>query len=73
MPNETKKELGEANAITMDSCIRTIIAQMFEHDNDVSILEVVLDNTTLKDAPRVELQIKLLSINGKAPETEQAA
>lgn len=57
-------DLGLAEKINMDEVIRTTVAQMFENDNDVATLEVVLNGTDAPEAPRVEIQLKLVSING---------
>jgi len=58
-------DIGLANELTMDSLVRTVIAQMFENDNDVATLEVVLNGTDAKEPPKLELELRLVSINGQ--------
>ena len=61
-----KKDLGLADKLTMDEFMRTVVAQMFENDNDVATLEVVLNDTGEGTPPELKLEIKLISINGVA-------
>ena len=63
--------LGEAHEVTMDSVVRTIIGKMFENDNDKAILEVTLEGTDSSPPPKVELEIRLLSINGTKTRKEE--
>lgn len=65
-----KTEIGLADQVTMDQTLRTIIAQMFENDNDTAILEVVLNGTDSTEAPRIELELRLKSINGQSTRSE---
>lgn len=62
------KDIGLADQLTMDDFIRTLIAQMFENDNDTAELEVVLKGSEGQEPPRLMLQLKLTSINGQATE-----
>ena len=62
--NDTVKELGTAAELTMDAFLRTAVAQMFENDNDRGSLEVVLEGTNDSSPPTIELEIRLVSING---------
>jgi hypothetical protein len=60
---ESTKELGTAEDVTMDSFLRTLLAQMFENDNDTTFLNAKLKATdgTTSD---LEFKIRVLSING---------
>lgn len=64
-------EMGEADKITMDDGIRTIVAQMFEHDNDTAFLEITLDGTSADVPPEIVLKVQLLSINGVKTRAEE--
>ena len=61
-----KKDLGLADKLTMDEFMRVVVAQMFENDNDLATLEVVLNDTGAGTPPELKLEIKLVSINGVA-------
>ena len=62
--NVVRTDLGLADQTNMDSVIRTVIAQMFENDNNVATLEVVLNGTDASTPPKLEIELKLVSING---------
>jgi hypothetical protein len=64
-----RTDIGPADQLTMDQLIRTLVGQMFENDNNVATLEVVLNGTDANEAPKLELEIKLVSINGQATRT----
>jgi len=66
-------DIGLANELTMDSLVRTVIAQMFENDNDVATLEVVLNGTDAKEPPKLELELRLVSINGQPTRRDEDA
>lgn len=59
-----KTDIGEASDVTMDQFMRTMVAQMFENDNDTATLEVTLNGTDAANPPKLELEIRLTSING---------
>jgi hypothetical protein len=66
-------DLGLADALTMDQLVRTVVAQMFENDNEVATLEVVLNGTDAATAPKLEIELKLVSINGKPTRSDTNA
>jgi len=66
--NIVRTDLGLADQVNMDNVIRTVVAQMFENDNNVATLEVVLNGTDAPTPPKLEIELKLVSINGKATE-----
>ena len=69
----TEKELGEASKLTMDEFIRTLVGQMFENDNDTAKLEVELEGTNANKPPKIEVEMRLVSINGvKTREDEES-
>jgi hypothetical protein len=63
MSNETTKELGEAPDLTVDAFLRTVVAQMFENDNDTSYLDAKLKATDGSESD-LKFQIRIISING---------
>jgi len=63
---KVETDLGKAEELTLDDLIRTTITQMFKNDNNVATLEVTLGDVSASLPPTVELQLRLLSINGKA-------
>ncbi len=67
------QDIGLAEQVTMDDFMRTLIGQMFENVNDTATLEVVLNGTDSDSPPRIELEIKLTSINGvkTRPDTDE--
>jgi hypothetical protein len=69
MSNETVKELGEAPDLTVDEFIRTVVAQMFENDNDTSYLNAKLKGTDGSESD-LEFMIRIISINGVATREE---
>ena len=62
--DKVTQDIGLAEQVTMDDFMRTLIGQMFENDNDTATLEVVLNGTDADNPPRIELELKLTSING---------
>lgn len=69
-PKVTKTDIGPADKLTMDNFIRTVVGQMFDNDNNIATLEVVLNGTDAKKAPKLEFELKLISINGTKTRTE---
>ena len=63
MTDETVKELGEAPDLTVDEFLRTLVAQMFENDNDTSYLNAKLKATDGSESD-LEFKIRIMSING---------
>lgn len=61
--NVTTKELGEANKLTVDELLRTMIAQMFENDNDTTYLNATLAATDGTES-QLEFKVRIISING---------
>ena len=61
--NETVKDLGEAPDLTVDEFLRTVVAQMFENDNDTSYLNAKLKATDGSESD-LEFKIRIMSING---------
>lgn len=59
-----KTDIGEADKVTMDSFMRTLIAKMFENDNDLAELQVVLNGTDSEDPPTLTIEMRLTAING---------
>ncbi len=59
-----RTDIGPADQLTMDSLIRTLVGQMFENDNDTATLEVVLNGTDSAEPPKLQIELKLVSING---------
>lgn len=57
-------DIGLADELTMDELIRTMVAQMFENDNDTATLEVTLNGTDAAEPPKLDLEIRLTAING---------
>lgn len=58
-----KTDLGLADKLSMDDFIRTLVAQMFENDNDEATLEVTLNGTDAPTPPKVKVKLTLESIN----------
>lgn len=61
-----KTDIGLADKVTMDEFMRTLIAKMFENDNDLAELEVVLSGTDAENPPTLTLEMRLTAINGQA-------
>jgi len=68
--NIVKTDIGMADKLTMDDFVRTLVAQMFENDNDTATLDVTLNGTDAKTPPKLELEITLKSINGVATRSD---
>ena len=65
MGNVSTQELGKAVDMNMHKFLRKMVAQMYENDNDTSLLEVVLESSMPNTAPStLVVQLKLVSING---------
>lgn len=60
-----KTDIGLADKVTMDEFMRTLIAKMFENDNDLAELQVVLNGTDAEDPPTLTLEMRLTAINGE--------
>lgn len=58
-----EKELGEANDVSMDDFLRTLLSQMFENDNDTSTLKAELKGTD-GSTSTLEFSMRIVSING---------
>lgn len=56
-------EFPDADTISMDKCVRAIIENMFDYDNDVGELEVLINKGKDNEA-QVTLQLRITSING---------
>ncbi len=69
--NIVRTDLGLADEVNMDSVVRTIVAQMFENDNNVATLEVVLNGTDAPSPPKLEIELRLKSINGAPTEGDK--
>lgn len=65
-----KTDLGLADKLSMDDFVRTLVAQMFENDNDEATLEVVLNGTDAPKPPKVRVKITLESINDTPARTK---
>lgn len=61
--NTTLKELGDAKRLTVDALLRTMVAQMFENDNDTTYLNATLAATDGSES-ELEFKIRIMSING---------
>ena len=73
MSDDTVKELGTAEDLSMDEFVRTLLAQMFENDNDTTFLTAKLKANDGSESD-LEFQIRILSINGvKTREDEDEA
>ena len=68
--NVTTKELGEAPDLTVDEFLRTVVAQMFENDNDTSFLNATLLASDGTEST-LEFKIKIVSINGVPTRDEE--
>ena len=68
--DEQVKELGEAPDLTVDEFLRTVVAQMFENDNDTSYLNAKLVATDGTESD-LEFKIRIMSINGIATREEE--
>lgn len=55
-------EFDKAQEMTMDKCIRLIIENMFDYDNDEGTLEAIINEGKDNEA-KVELYLKITSIN----------
>lgn len=69
--DEQVKELGDAPDLTVDEFLRTVVAQMFENDNDTSYLNAKLVATDGTESD-LEFKIRIMSINGIATREEEA-
>ncbi len=68
-----KTDIGLAEKITMDEFMRTLVAQMFENDNDLATLEVVLNGTDAAESPKLRIELRLTEINGMATRSKSSA
>jgi hypothetical protein len=69
MTDKSVKELGQAPDLTVDEFLRTVVAQMFENDNDTSYLQAKLKATDGSESD-LEFKIRIMSINGIATREE---
>ena len=69
MTDQVTKELGEAPDLTVDEFLRTVVAQMFENDNDTSYLNAKLKATDGTESD-LEFKVRLMSINGVSTREE---
>lgn len=67
---EQVKELGEAPDLTVDEFLRTVVAQMFENDNDTSYLNAKLKASDGSESD-LEFKIRIMSINGIATREDE--
>ena len=63
MTDQVTKELGEAPDLTVDEFLRTVVAQMFENDNDTSYLNAKLKATDGTESD-LEFKVRLVDSNG---------
>lgn len=70
-PEVTEIDLGIAEKINLDEVIRQTVAQMFENDNDVATLEVSLNGTDAPNTPKIEFELRLVSINGQPTKAKE--
>lgn len=68
-----KTDIGLAEKLTMDEFCRTLVAQMFENDNDLATLEVVLNGTDATDSPKLRLELRLTEVNGMPTRSKSSA
>jgi hypothetical protein len=71
--NDVVTDIGLAEDLKMDDFIRTTVAQMFEQDNDTCRLQVTLNGTDAPTPPTLELELRLVSIDGVATGEEDAS
>ncbi len=64
------QDIGLAEDLKMDEFVRTAVAQMFEQDNDTIKLQVVLNGTDAPTPPTLEIEMRLVSIDGVATRKE---
>jgi hypothetical protein len=62
-------EFDKAKDMTMDKCIRLIIENMFDYDNDEGTLVATINEGQDNEAV-VELYLRIASINGVALENK---
>ena len=67
---EVIKELKEAPDVTVDELLRTVIAQMFENDDDTSYLNAKLRASDGTESD-LEFMFRLVSINGVETRTKE--
>lgn len=70
--NIVRTDLGFAEQMNLDNLVRTTASQMFENDNNIATLEVTLNGTNAPTAPKLEFEIRLISINGSPVEGDKA-
>ena len=68
-----KTDIGLAEKLTMDEFMRTLVAQMFENDNDLATLEVVLNGTDAAESPKLRIELRLTEINGMPTRSKSSA
>jgi len=66
--NLVRTDLGLADQMNMDNLVRTVVAQMFENDNNIATLEVTLNGTDAPTPPTLEIELRLRAINGQPTE-----
>lgn len=66
--NIVKTDLGFAEQMNLDNLVRTAASQMFENDNNIATLEVTLNGTDAPTPPKLEFEMRLISINGSPVE-----
>ncbi len=57
------KELGKAQELSADELLRQVVSEMFDNDNDTTLLVATLTNHDGSEST-LEFQIKVTSING---------
>ena len=60
---ESVKELGTAEDLSMDEFLRALVAQMFQNDNDTTFLNAKLRASDGSES-ELEFKVRILSISG---------
>jgi len=63
-------DIGLAEELKMDDFVRQAVAKMFEQDNDTITLQVVLNGTDAPKPPSLEIELRLVSIDGVSTRKE---
>lgn len=68
----TKKDMGDAEDVTVAQLTRDLVRSMFMNNAISSILQVTLKGTGQNDPPPiVEIELRLRSINGQVIKLEE--
>ena len=68
--SENVKDFNKADEVTMDEFLRTLLGQMFECDNDTSVLVADLEATD-GSTSNLKFEVRILEINGVACRDEE--